>query len=280
MATILDADLDKINKRTYVERQAVRVYGRAQGWVDEGERRAVERVSDKLRERRILDIGIGGGRTTGLLQPISTDYVGIDYAPTQIDTARHHHPGVDLRVMDARELDFPNHSFDLVVFSFNGIDSVDIGGRLQILSEVHRVLQPGGSFLFSSLSLDGPSFREKFSIPINFNKGFGRFARESAVFARWAAFSSIIGLRTYLRVRRRRHNLPSGFKLKQISPHYYGLVVVFSSMPAQVGQLRDAGFEVLKVFDEQGAQLDFACSVADSRWCYYCARKPAAALPE
>ncbi len=272
--TAFDADLDKINKRTYVERQAVRAYGRARGWSDAGERAAHELLSAELREPRILDIGIGGGRTVDLLRSISTDYVGVDYAATQIDTARRRYPPVDLRVMDARHLDFPDADFDLVVFSFNGIDNVGIGGRLQILAEVFRVLRPGGTFLFSSLNLDGPSFRERFTIPIHLDAGPARFALDSAKFVRWASYSSVIGLRTYWGLRNQNQDLPPGFKLKQISPHYYGLVCMFASVPAVVTQLAQAGFELRAIFDEQGARVDPAQPSTETRWCHYCVRKP------
>ena len=52
---------------------------------------------------------------------------------------------------DARDMrQFPDAAFDFVLFSFNGLDYVDHEGRLQALGEVHRVLAPGGAFVFST----------------------------------------------------------------------------------------------------------------------------------
>jgi SAM-dependent methyltransferase len=66
---------------------------------------------------------------------------------------------VDVRVGDARELgDLPEQSRGLVVFSNNGIDAVDHEGRQKVLAGVRRVLQPGGTFLFSTLNKDNPLF--------------------------------------------------------------------------------------------------------------------------
>ncbi|HUN43594.1 MAG TPA: class I SAM-dependent methyltransferase [Acetobacteraceae bacterium] len=77
----------------------------------------------------ILDIGVGGGRTTPLMRAISTNYCGIDYIPEMVAIARRRFPDADFRVMDAREMDFHNGRFALTTFSYNGIDSVDVKGR-------------------------------------------------------------------------------------------------------------------------------------------------------
>jgi len=51
---------------------------------------------------------------------------------------------------DARGLSHcPDSYFDVAVFSFNGIDVVDMAGREAVLQAVRRVLKPGGIFVFS-----------------------------------------------------------------------------------------------------------------------------------
>ncbi len=84
-------------------------------------------------------------------------YVGIDVAEKAITVAQTLYPQADLSVMDARNLKFAAESFDCVVFSFNGIDFVDLPDRQVILREVKRVLRPEDSlsirptaFLFAS----------------------------------------------------------------------------------------------------------------------------------
>ena len=44
------------------------------------------------------------------------------------------------------------------MFSNNGIDAVDHEGRERILAEARRVLEPGGTFYYSTLNKDGPLF--------------------------------------------------------------------------------------------------------------------------
>ena len=98
----------------------------------------------------VLDIGIGAGRTTNYLLPVAGSYVGIDISPAMLAQAKERFPQADLRLGDARQLEFADHSFSLVLFSFNGIDYIEPADRPRVLREVHRVLRPGGVFVFSS----------------------------------------------------------------------------------------------------------------------------------
>src|SRR5262245_50137262 len=100
----------------------------------------------------ILDLGVGGGRTTRHLSSKARRYVGVDYSQSMIESCRKKFPQTDLRWGDATDLwEFENASFDVAVFSFNGIDSIRTDEeRGRCLSEVRRILRPGGRFIFSS----------------------------------------------------------------------------------------------------------------------------------
>lgn len=103
---------------------------------------------------------MGSGRTVPLLRALSADYIGVDYVPAMLAEARARHPGADLRLGDARDLAaLPGGHFALVVFSCQGIDSVDHADRPRVLREAWRVLAPGGVFWFSTLNRDGPAAR-------------------------------------------------------------------------------------------------------------------------
>lgn len=151
--------METINRRTWENPWSIREYGRSAGYLDEGERVALTRALSRAPDR-VLDIGVGGGRTTDLLAN-GRDYVGIDYTARMLDRARAKHPSLRFEHMDARDLSaFSPESFNLIVFSFNGIDSVNPEGRLQILSEVFRVLAPGGQFVFSTFHKDWEGFAD------------------------------------------------------------------------------------------------------------------------
>jgi len=100
----------------------------------------------------VLDLGVGGGRTTSYLSRVASRYVGVDYSQAMVDACRRKFPQIDFVLADASDLSaFEDTSFDAVVFSFNGLDCiVPDEKRLQCLRECWRVLQPGGVFVFSS----------------------------------------------------------------------------------------------------------------------------------
>ena len=114
-----------------------------------------------LARSRVLDLGVGGGRTTPELVRRCASYVGADFAAPMVEACRQRfgdllqRGNVAFEVADARALPFASASFDLLVFSFNGIDLVGGGAqRLQALSECRRVLRPGGQLVYSSHNLN------------------------------------------------------------------------------------------------------------------------------
>ena len=106
--------IDAVNRRAWRRRSTVRAYQRLQGWTDPGEQAAFGHVAPKVRSRSILDIGVGAGRTTGLLQALSTEYVGIDYTAAMVGACRASHPQARILHMDARDLScFDENQFAL-----------------------------------------------------------------------------------------------------------------------------------------------------------------------
>jgi len=100
----------------------------------------------------VLDLGVGGGRTTAYLSKVASRYVGVDYSDAMVQTCRTKFPDLDFRLADASDLSaFEDASFDAVVFSFNGLDSVIPNEKRSCcLRECWRVLRPEGVFFFSS----------------------------------------------------------------------------------------------------------------------------------
>lgn len=101
---------------------------------------------------RILDLGVGTGRTTPDLRALSSRYVALDYSPQMITVLREQFPGVEAVVADASDLSgFEDGSFDAAVFSFNGIDYLHPEAKRQTcLTELARVLTAGGVVILSS----------------------------------------------------------------------------------------------------------------------------------
>jgi SAM-dependent methyltransferase len=100
----------------------------------------------------VLDLGVGGGRTTPYLSRIAARYVGVDYSEAMVRACKRKFPTLDFVLADASDLSvFENDSFDAIVFSFNGLDSVVPGERRsRCLRECLRVLRPTGLLIFST----------------------------------------------------------------------------------------------------------------------------------
>lgn len=99
---------------------------------------------------RILDLGVGAGRTIAALSAEAAEYVASDISQGMVDACLKAHPACDVRWGDATDLtEFADGSFDLVVFSFNGIDCLDDAGRTKCINEVRRVLTDDGRFILS-----------------------------------------------------------------------------------------------------------------------------------
>jgi len=101
----------------------------------------------------MLDIGIGCGRTTKFFINKVKSYTGIDYSLEMIKQAQIKFPSNqnDLKVVDARSMYFiQDNTYDIVLFSFNGIDYVSQDDRIKILNEIYRVTKKNGYFILSS----------------------------------------------------------------------------------------------------------------------------------
>jgi SAM-dependent methyltransferase len=146
----LKTDIVSHNRALFGHQSVVERYRR----VDElqpPEAAIISRIGREFSDKRILDLGVGGGRTTPYLLDISKNYIGIDFSPAMIAACQARYPTVSFAVGDARDLSrFPVASFDLVMFSQNGIDCIDHAGRLQALAEIRRILTSDGAFIFSS----------------------------------------------------------------------------------------------------------------------------------
>jgi ubiquinone/menaquinone biosynthesis C-methylase UbiE len=145
------------NQSVYTRAGIVNYYAQL-NQLQPAEKAILTQLKDRLPTLKMLDIGIGGGRTTHHFQPLVKDYTGIDYAPEMIGACQQRFAqtqrSMALAVVDARDMhQFEDDSFDFVLFSFNGIDYVSHADRLKILQEIHRVGKPGGYFLFSSHNL-------------------------------------------------------------------------------------------------------------------------------
>ena len=109
------------------------------------------------RGKSLLDAGCGTGRASFLLAPWFESIEAFDIAPKAIERARAENErlgtGIRFRVADVTELPFESASFDNIVFAYNGIEGIASEElRERALTEICRVLRPGGRFVLSTKS--------------------------------------------------------------------------------------------------------------------------------
>ncbi|MEO1211460.1 MAG: class I SAM-dependent methyltransferase [Cyanobacteria bacterium J06638_20] len=147
------------NQKTYASTDIVWYYTQLKQ-LQPAEQAILARLKDQLSSMKMLDLGIGGGRTTNVFAPLVREYVGIDYSAEMVAACQKRFadnlPSIVLEVADARDLQqFADNSFDFILFSFNGIDYVSEGDRLKIFEAIKRVGKSGGYCCFSSHNLQG-----------------------------------------------------------------------------------------------------------------------------
>jgi len=145
------------NRRTYESDDIVELCRSRLGLL-KPEEAILQLIEPAIRNGRVLDIGVGGGRTTSAFSAKAREYVGIDYSEKMIAACREKFrnapASVSFLVCDVRDMHrFTNHDFNVVIFSFNGLDLISHDDRLIALREISRVCVPGGWFVFSTHNL-------------------------------------------------------------------------------------------------------------------------------
>ncbi len=161
------------NEATYSATNIVNYYAQLE-LLQPAEQTILNQLRDKLPTMKMLDIGIGGGRTTKHFAPLVESYTGIDYSHGMVEACQRRFQNttspVTLQVGDARDMaEFADDSFDFILFSFNGIDYVSHGDRLNILREINRIGKTGCYVLFSSHNLQAMAKEFDWKNKLSFN---------------------------------------------------------------------------------------------------------------
>jgi SAM-dependent methyltransferase len=207
----------------------------------------------------LLDLGVGGGRTTPVLSRIAGRYVGVDYVASMVEACRRRFPQFDFVNADARHMPvFDDAAFDAVVFSFNGVDTMGSDAdRARCFGEVARILRPKGRFIFSSHNAKALAALPQWSASVNGGEVLYRILRAMVASAQlcWRTLTQGVFLRG------------SGYILE---PTHGGLTNYASTPEVMIPQLEAAGFRVLDVV---GNGFPAVRSKYFSGWYYYACEK-------
>jgi ubiquinone/menaquinone biosynthesis C-methylase UbiE len=225
------------------------------------ERLILEIIRERLHEMVMLDVGIGGGRTTGHFAPLVREYVGVDLSQPMVDECRRRYgskyPHARFARADVRDLrDFPADTFDFVLFSFNGLDSVPGTDRSRALREIRRVGKRGALFCFSAHNIQHLPYHFAFRHTVSY--------RPLRFWKTYRAWRALLRANPEWQTRIQQ---PSGMFFD--GAHDLRLQQVYIRPAEQVRQLREH-FDAIRIFPQSAREVNESAlnDLADA-WIYY-----------
>lgn len=252
----------ELNQETYNKEDVIAQYDQFH-FLFKAERKIFDQLDSALKNASVLDIGIGAGRTTEYLANTCYTYVGIDYSQNFISLCKKKFSllkNVSFEFADARSMpQFADDSFDFILFSFNGIDSIDIEGRNLVLKECKRLLKNGGFFCFSFHNFYTISKLYSFYLsknPLKWHSSWYRYKMVNKLNPEINTFTN----ENYIILRDGENNFES--EITYLKPEF------------QLMLLRETGFEPLSFHDvEKGTPLsEKDLTHSKAQWIYIVAK--------
>lgn len=118
-------------------------------------------------EGRLLDVGCGTGACCGYLANQGRPCLGIDLDPGMIAQAERRHPGSEFRILGMQEIGLlPAGEFASVICLGNVLPHLPLASLPGFLSAVHRLLRPGGVWVFQTVNFDPVLGRRAHVFPV------------------------------------------------------------------------------------------------------------------
>ena len=233
-----------LNLKTYSSPKIVSEYARDKN-LQKPEETIFKIISKDLPGMRMLDIGVGAGRTTLHFAGKVKEYIGVDYSEGMIKACREQFSDMknaSFEVMDMSKgfKRFNDGSFDFILISFNSIDHVNFEERGMVLQEMKRLLVKGGIFCFSTHNINSiktpPEFRVKdiFS-PYNLVK---------------TIYLNALVLKT-----KRKLQKESKYVVVNDGAHFFGLNLMYVDLINQIKELEKVDFKNIRLFSESGKEI-------------------------
>lgn len=248
-------------KDSYELQDIVQIYSNKQK-PQKSEAIIISKYKNNIKNRPILDIGCGAGRTTSFLKKETSQYYGFDYSFQMVKAAMADNKDVPLFQGDARTIPFKPDFFDFAIFSFMGLDDIPPNGRINTLMEIGRILRKEGIFVFSS---NNRNYHQAGSQPkLYFTIHPRAMLRQLIQFIR--------SYYIYL-IKRKQQVYTETYALLNEFSHGNAFLSYFIGKAEQKKQLAENGFELLEIYDSEGVKLELDSPDHHSYCIYYVARK-------
>ncbi len=221
------------------------------------------RHRDAVLGKRVLDIGVGSGRTTRFLSPLAARYTGIDLSPQMIARARQAFPAARLLELDIRELGkLADEKYDFIFAPWGVLDALAPQDRIRALARLSILMAPGGKFVLSSHNRGASTAGQPPALvrsrrPVRAVLEVGHF-----LLARW----NFRRMR-HLRVEEKEYALYNDMA------HGWQGVFYYISREAQIAELARAGFRVTEVYGEDGRMIGPSDDVSPDGCLHYVAER-------
>jgi ubiquinone/menaquinone biosynthesis C-methylase UbiE len=276
-----------IDHKTLYNTESISKDYASRDYLEPAERAVIEILDSSLSSMKMLDMGVGGGRTTKYFAPLVLNYIGADYAPAMVNACIEKY-GDDyfFFTCDVRDMEeLSDNSFDFILFSFNGIDSFSHEDRVSSLKEIHRVLRPGGYYCFSSHNLNWNGLPELFSLKQvkkvaqagksdidegtkDFKKQVDRGLKSAYKIARLSVLNRSFRMKDYinkLRKSERGHIYDNSLNGKA--------KVYYITKDEQIRQLKAAGYKNISTICRNGFITNNTTLLNQGGWIYYLCQK-------
>ncbi|MCZ7463474.1 class I SAM-dependent methyltransferase [Rhizobium rhizogenes] len=218
-------------------------------WYDNQQLYPAERIIlDQFRHayagKRLLDLGVGTGRTTKPLLPLVGDYIGIDRSQPMLALARRNFPAATFLDMDVRAIgQFGAERFDCVLGALAILSAFGHEDRLAIIHAISSILAPGGYFIFS---FHNRQWKRAGGMPLHRRSWHPREVVNSLHPQSWI---------NYLRLQAATRQTPE-YAILVDQAHRWSGLFYFIDLAAQTRQLEAAGFEIVARFGENGRPIE------------------------
>lgn len=141
--------MDKYLTETIFWKKRAKKYNKLQWAKREKYIKAFIKMCETKKEDKVLDLGTGTGTIAFAISPLVKKVIGVDYSDDMLQKAKKHNNRKNIQFVNAdiRNMPFPANSFDKVTarMVFHHL----LGGTNRAISEIKRILKPGGLFCLS-----------------------------------------------------------------------------------------------------------------------------------